>query len=222
MSIVEVKNLSFHYHDHPVFDKLNFKVDRGDFLCIVGPNGSGKSTLLKCLLELIKPTSGTIKFGDNLKANQIGYLPQHTQIPANFPASVIEIVSSGALNQTKLFQPYPKTVINKALKQLDIEKLKNRPYSQLSGGQRQKVLLARAIVAANGLLILDEPSNNLDYDSKRNFYQTLTKLNKQYAIIMVTHDLDHHNLLGNHILSLDHDAPFFGNTAEYVRRVHAR
>ena len=206
MSIVEVKNLSFHYHDHPVFDKLNFKVDRGDFLCIVGPNGSGKSTLLKCLLGLIKPTSGTIKFGDNLKANQIGYLPQHTQIPANFPASVIEIVSSGALNQTKLFQPYPKTVINKALKQLD----------------SQKVLLARAIVAANGLLILDEPSNNLDYDSKRNFYQTLTKLNKQYAIIMVTHDLDHHNLLGNHILSLDHDAPFFGNTAEYVRRVHAR
>ncbi len=222
MSILEVNNLSFHYHDHPVFDKLNFKVERGDFLCIVGPNGSGKSTLLKCLLGLIKPTSGTIKFGDNLKENQIGYLPQHTQIPANFPASVIEIVSSGALNQTKLFQPYPKTAINKALRQLNIENLRNQPYNQLSGGQRQKVLLARAIVSASELLILDEPSNNLDYNSKRNFYQTLTELNKQYAIIMVTHDLDHHNLLGNRILSLDHDAPFFGKTAEYVRRVHAR
>lgn len=222
MSIIEVKNLAVEYHGHVVFDKLNFTVEHGDFLCVVGPNGSGKSTLLRCLLGLIKPTSGSIKFNDGLKPNEIGYLPQSTQIPANFPASVVEIVSSGALNRVGLFRSYPKTNISQTLNQLGIAKIKHQNFSQLSGGQRQKVLLARAIVAASNLLILDEPSNNLDYRSKQSFYQTLTELNKKYAIIMVTHDLDHHNLLGNRILSLDHDAPFFGSTAEYVRRVHAR
>ena len=222
MSLIQVQNLTFKYHDHPVFEKLSFKVERGDFLCIVGPNGSGKSTLLKCLLGLIKPDAGKIIFDDNLDANEIGYLPQHTQIPANFPASVSEIVASGTLNRTKLFQPYPRSKINQTMKQLGIAKIKDQSFSQLSGGQRQKVLLARAIAAASELLVLDEPSNNLDYHSKQAFYRTLTELNKTYAIIMVTHDLDHHNLLGNRILSLDHDDPFFGDTAEYVRRVHAR
>lgn len=221
MSLIKVQNLGLSYHGHPVFEKLNFEVNRGDFLCIVGPNGCGKTTLLECLLGLIKPTTGKITFADGLDADEIGYMAQRHRIDVNFPASVYEIVSSGALGQTKLFQAYPRQRIQDALKALKISDLAKEKFGHLSGGQQQKVLLARAIVATKELLILDEPSNNLDYRSKQDFYRILRELNHDFAIIMVTHDLDHHNLIGNRILSLDHDNPFFGTTAEYVRRVHA-
>jgi len=222
MPLLKATNLTLKYADHPVFKDLNFSIDHNDFLCIVGPNGSGKSTLLRCLLGEIKPTSGKIKFSTNFHQNQIGYMPQSPKYSENFPASVYEIVASGALNRLKLFQKYPESDINHTLKLLNIESLRHAKFSDLSGGQRQKVLLARAIVASAELLILDEPSNNLDYHSKQEFYKTLKNLNQKLAIIMVTHDLDHQNLLGNKILSLDPDHPFFGNTNEYVRRVHAR
>lgn len=221
MSLIKVQNLGLSYHGHLVFEKLNFEVNRGDFLCIVGPNGCGKTTLLECLLGLIKPTTGKITFADGLDADEIGYMAQRHRIDVNFPASVYEIVSSGALGQTKLFQVYPRQRIQDALKALKISDLAKEKFGHLSGGQQQKVLLARAIVATKELLILDEPSNNLDYRSKQDFYRILRELNRDFAIIMVTHDLDHHNLVGNRILSLDHDNPFFGATAEYVRRVHA-
>ena len=149
-------------------------------------------------------------------------MPQNPKFNDAFPASVYEIVASGSLNRIKLFESYPKERIDTAMKALNIQKLAKSKFSKLSGGQRQKVLLARAIVASEELLILDEPSNNLDYHSKQEFYETLKKLNEKLTIIMVTHDLDHHNLAGNKILSLDPEHAFFGDTAEYVRRIHAR
>lgn len=221
MKLLSANKLSLKYEDHIVFKDLSFSLEQGDFLCIVGPNGCGKSTLLKCLVGQIKLTSGKITFGNDFHNNQIGYMPQNPKFNDSFPASVYEIVASGSLNRIKLFEPYPKDRIDSALKALNIQNLRNKRFSNLSGCQRQKVLLARAIVASEELLILDEPSNNLDYRSKQNFYETLKKLNKSLTIIMVTHDLDHHNLVGNKILSLDKDHPFFGSTDEYVRRVHA-
>ncbi len=219
--LLQVTNLSLKYDSHFVFKDLSFSLEPKDFLCIVGPNGSGKSTLLKCLLGEIKPTSGKIGFLGGNKSAKIGYLPQNPELNLNFPASVLEIISSGALNQIGLFSHYPQTKISQALKTLGIQKITNRKFGELSGGQRQKVLLARALVATQDLLILDEPNNNLDYSSKQNFYETLRKLNENLTIIMVTHDLDHRNLLGNKILSLDPDHPFFGSTNAYVRRIHA-
>ena len=219
--LLKVTNLSLKYHNRYVFKNLSFSLNRHDFLCIVGPNGSGKSTLLRCLLGELKPSSGKIEFKNDSQHPLIGYLPQNSNLDPNFPASVYEIVSTGALNRTGIFTKIPKNDINSALKTLQIEKLANRKFSQLSGGQRQKVLLARALVASEDLLLLDEPSNNLDYSSKHAFYRTLNELNKHLTIIMVTHDLDHHNLFGNKVLSLDPDRPFFGPTDAYVRRVHA-
>lgn len=221
MTLLTANKIALKYENHIVFKDLSFSLNAGDFLCIVGPNGCGKSTLLKCLIGQIKLSSGKLTFDKNFHQNQIGYMPQNPKFNDAFPASVYEIVASGSLNRTKLFESYPKERIEVAMKALNIQKLAKSKFSKLSGGQRQKVLLARAIVASEELLILDEPSNNLDYHSKQEFYETLKKLNEKLTIIMVTHDLDHHNLAGNKILSLDPEHAFFGDTAEYVRRIHA-
>ena len=219
--LLKVTNLSLKYQNHYVFKNISFGLNRNDFLCIVGPNGSGKSTLLKCLLGELKPTAGKIEFENSSHFPLIGYLPQNSDLNPNFPASVYEIVSTGALNQIKPFSKLPKAKIESALATLQIQSLASRKLSQLSGGQRQKVLLARALVASDDLLLLDEPNNNLDYTSKSVFYKTLRQLNEKLTIIMVTHDLDHHHLFGNKVLSLDPNLPFFGTTNAYIRRIHA-
>ena len=220
MTVLQIKNLSLKYGNHYIFRNLSFAVEKNDFLCIVGPNGSGKSTLLKCLLGEIKPNQGEIKFENHSQRKVIGYLQQNPHYNPSFPASVYEVVASGSLNQIGLFSKYPKQKIEKALGTLRIADIARQQFSTLSGGQRQRVLLARALVASSNLLILDEPSNNLDYNSKQEFYRTLEKLNKSTTILMVTHDLDHDNLVGNMILSLDPSNRFFGATTEYVERIH--
>ena len=224
MSLVEVKNLTLGYDKHIVLKHLNFNIEENDFICIVGPNGSGKSTLVKGILGLIKPIKGKVIF-NGLKQNFIGYMPQETKVDSNFPASVMEIVLSGTLNRMGMRLFYSKKEKEEALlnlKLLGIEKLKNRSFCDLSGGQRQKVLLARSLCATSKLLILDEPSNNLDSKSKKELYSTISELNKEHGItiIMITHDLDHDNLIGNKILSLREDDIFFGSVDEFVRRVH--
>ena len=152
-------------------------------------------------------------------------MPQETKIDSNFPASVYEIVLSGTLNRLGLRSFYTKrekTIALNNLKLLGIESLKNKNFCDLSGGQRQKVLLARSLCATSKLLILDEPSNNLDSKSKKDLYKTIIDLNKNHGItvIMITHDLDHDNLIGNKILSLREDDVFFGTTEEFVKKVH--
>lgn len=224
MSLIELDKVSLGYGNHVVLDNLNISIEENDFLCVVGPNGSGKSTLIKAILGLIKPIHGKIKFND-LKQNFIGYMPQETKVDANFPASVYEIALSGTLNKHKISPVYTKNdkmLSDKYLKLLKINELKDKSFCDLSGGQRQKVLLARSLCATSKLLILDEPSNNLDSTSKKELYKILSELNKKngITIIMITHDLDHNNLIGNKILSLREDEIFMGSTEEFVRRIH--
>ena len=221
--LINIKNLTVCRNDNIVIKNLNLSIEAGDFLCIVGPNGSGKSTLIKTIIGELKPTSGSIHFSTEIKPNTIGYLPQNAQIGDTFPATVFEIIATGCLNQRHFINKTAKQKIIQTAKLLHLEQIMDQSFSELSGGQRQKVLLARALCATNRLLILDEASNNLDYNSKISFYKTLKKLNEsdRLTIIMITHDLDHNNLLGNKILSLDHDQPFFGTTKEFVRRLHA-
>lgn len=224
MSLIDIKNLSLGYDGNIVLKNVNLKIEENDFICVVGPNGSGKSTLIKGILGLIKPISGTITF-NNLKQNFIGYMPQETKVDSNFPASVLEIVLSGTLNKKSrslFYTKEDKKLAIKNLKILGIENLKNKHFSELSGGQRQKVLLARSLCATSKLLILDEPSNNLDSKSKKNLYDILKDLNKNYniTIIMITHDLDHNNLIGNKILSLREDDIFYGTTEDFIKKVH--
>ena len=224
MDIIEVKNLTLGYDNKEVLKNLNFRIKENDFLCVVGPNGAGKSTLIKGLLGLIKPLKGEVKY-NNLKQNFIGYMPQEVKVDSNFPASVYEIVLSGTLNKLGIKPFYTKKEkekANESLKILKIENLKDKSFNELSGGQRQKVLLARSLCATSKLLILDEPSNNLDSNSKKELYKTVVDLNKnkKITVIMITHDLDHNNLIGNKILSLREDNIFYGSTEEFVRSVH--
>ena len=223
MSLIELENVTLGYDKHIVLKNIDLRIEEGDFICVVGPNGSGKSTLIKGILGLIKPLKGKIKY-NGLKQNFIGYMPQETKVDANFPASVSEIVLSGTLNSIGLKPFYSKEAkekVLKTLKLLNIENIKNKSFADLSGGQRQKVLLARSLCATSKLLILDEPSNNLDTKSKEKLYETIKNLNEEgITIIMITHDLDHDTLLGNKILSLREDEIFFGTTEEFVRRIH--
>ena len=222
MSLIELKNLSLGYENNIVIKKLNLNIEKGDFLCIVGPNGSGKSTLIKGILGLIKPMKGKVIY-NGLKQNFIGYMPQEVKIDPNFPASVFEIIISGTLNRAgNFYTKKERHIAENNIKLLKIENLKDKNFKDLSGGQRQKVLLARSLCASSKLLILDEPSNHLDTKSKKELYKTIERLNKEenMTIIMITHDLDHGNLIGNKILSLREGDIFYGPTNEFVRRVH--
>lgn len=220
MSLLEVKNLVLGYEKQIVINNISFEVNNNDFILIVGSNGVGKSTLVKGILGLIKPLSGEINYNE-IKKKFVGYMPQETKVDSNFPASVKEIVLSGLLNNMG-FRPFynkeDKKRLDEVLSILHIENLKNKSFSELSGGQRQKVLLARSLCATKKLLILDEPSNNLDQKSKAEFYTTLKHLNEGHniAIIMITHDIDNDSLIGNKVLALKTDGYTFTSTDEYM------
>ena len=199
--LFEVKNLTLGYENEKVIKDISFVVNDKDFIIITGKNGAGKSTLIKGILGLIKPMEGSIIFGESLNRKLIGYMPQETKVDANFPATVYEIVLSGAINKMGFSPFYNKELKNKAidaLKILNILNIKNRSFQDLSGGQRQKTLLARSLCATDKLLILDEPSNNLDQASREEFYLLLMKLNKELGItiIMISHDQDIDKILG--------------------------
>lgn len=219
MNLIEFKNVCLGYDGKVVLDNINFSIKKGDFLTIVGPNGSGKSTLIKGLLGLLPPMKGKITY-PNIKKNFIGYMPQITKVDGNFPASVYEIVLSGCLNRLGNKPFYGKKEKELVIKNLDVLKildLKNKKFSELSGGQRQKVLLARCLCSTSKLLILDEPSNNLDYNSKLEIYDLIKQLNKEekITVILITHDLDKEDLLGNKVISLKTEDFALGDIKEY-------
>ena len=222
-TFLSTHHLSLGYGNNPpVLIDVNIKINKGDFVCIVGANGSGKSTLIKGILGLIRPKSGQISFENGLKPTNIGYLPQNTKTDPDFPALVKEIVLSGTLGQMKSRPFYSKKeqkIVENNLKRLQINHLSSHSFAELSGGQKQKVLLARALSATTELLILDEPSNNLDHQSKKDFYQTLKQLNREgLTIIMITHDLDTEDLIGNKIIALDNSSASTYTTKEYLKR----
>ena len=224
MNLINIKNLSLGYDNKIVLKRINLEIKENDFICIVGQNGSGKSTFIKGILGLIKPLKGKIEF-NNLKQKFIGYMPQETMIDKNFPASVFEIVLSGTLNKIGLRPFYTKEAKEKAISNirlLGIEKLKDKSFCDLSGGERQKVLLARSLCATSKLLILDEPSNNLDSKSRKDLYRIIQDLHKKYkiTILMITHDLDHDNLIGDKILSIKDKEVLLETKEEFIWRIH--
>ncbi len=212
MALISVKNLAIGYESGAVAKNLNFEINAGDYVCITGENGSGKSTLMKTLLGLSKELEGEIIFGDGLKKTEVGYLPQQTVIQRDFPASVKEIVLSGAqagLGLRPFYNAKEKDKAKKSMEKMGITDIADRCYRELSGGQQQRVLLARALLAADKILFLDEPVAGLDPDATRQMYELIQKLNREgMAIVMVSHDIREVKKYASHILHFGDEVSF--------------
>ncbi|MBO6164648.1 MAG: metal ABC transporter ATP-binding protein [Lachnospiraceae bacterium] len=218
MAIITAEHLTLGYDSQAIIKDLHFSVNAGDYLCIVGANGSGKSTLMRTLLSLQPPMSGTITFGDGLRQNEIGYLPQQTVVQRDFPASVREIVLSGCQARCGLrpfYNKEEKALAEQNMERMGITQLADRCYRELSGGQQQRVLLARALCATRKVLLLDEPVSGLDPKVTAEMYQLIKDLNKEgITIIMISHDIDAALRYSSHILHIGEHI-FFGTRDEY-------
>ncbi len=207
------------YDGKKVLQDVTFRVNKGDYLCIVGENGSGKSTLMKTILGLQPPIRGTITRGDGLGAGEIGYLPQQTEVQRDFPASVEEIVLSGCQSRIGgrfFYGKEEKRRARETMAKLGIEGLSRRCYRELSGGQQQRVLLARALCATQKMLLLDEPVTGLDPKVTGELYECISDLNRQEGItvIMISHDIEAALRYACHILHIG-ETVFFGTREEY-------
>ena len=220
MPQIACKDLTLGYDGRQVLSNINFEVNAGDYLCIVGENGAGKSTLMKTMLGLLKPLGGTIIFGDGVAANEIGYLPQHTDFQKDFPATVWEIVLSGCqgrLGMRPFYQKAEKELARKHLEMMGMEDFARRSYRHLSGGQQQRVLLARALCATRKILLLDEPVAGLDPIATAGMYDLIRRLNREekVTILMISHDLVSAVREASHILAVG-DSVFYGTKEEWL------
>lgn len=192
-SLIEIKNLSAGYDGNIVLRDINLTVYEHDFLGIIGPNGGGKTTLIKCILGLLKPYSGEIHFKTvNSQPLITGYLPQYTSIDKKFPITVEEVVLSGLSCQKSLTSRFTKEHLAKAsriIQRMGLEGMEKRAIGALSGGQLQRALLGRAIISDPQVLILDEPSTYIDKRFEARLYKLLSEINKECAIILVSHDI---------------------------------
>ena len=194
--LVDITNLTLGYEGKPnVLTDVSFSISPDDFLGIIGPNGGGKTTLLKAILGLIEPRSGSITYYDGEARTgslNIGYLPQINRIDKKFPISVSQVILSGLTPGKNIWRRYSSKERQKVVEvagRLGIEELLPRAIGELSGGQLQRVLLGRAIVDNPKLIILDEPSTYVDKLFETNFYKLLGDINKEIAIVLVSHDV---------------------------------
>lgn len=221
MAQIICRNLAIGYDGKAIVQNMNFSVNTGEYLCVIGENGAGKSTFMKTLLGLQPPIQGEILFGDNLKQNEIGYLPQQTEVQKDFPASVREIVLSGCQNQLGLRPFYnrkEKSYAEAILNKLQITDWAEQCYRELSGGQKQRVLLARALCATKKMLLLDEPVAGLDPKAAKEMYYLIQKINREenITVIMISHDIQIAVNYASHVMKIGPNI-FYGTSEEYRR-----
>jgi len=228
--IVEVENLAFRYNGESVLEDISLSVEAGDFLGIVGPNGGGKTTLLKIILGLYKPMAGSVRVLGELPhkvCSKIGYTPQQANIDKHFPINVFDVVLLGLLNESRYFGRYPaqtKRTVERALQEVDLYELRYRRFGTLSGGERQRALIARALVGEPKLLIMDEPTSNVDSWSQNQIYEILKRINARCTIILVSHDLGVVSTYVKHVACLNRrlvihpTQEFTGETIEAMYR----
>lgn len=194
-NIIEVSNLSYSYETQTVLENINFTIIQNEFLTIIGPNGGGKSTLLKLILGINKLQEGVIKIFNKKHLEQIpklGYVPQNTNVNLNFPITVLEVVMMGQNSLKKRLFGYKKEEKQRAyevLEKVNMKDFAKNKISNLSGGQRQRVLIARALFSKPDILLLDEPTSNIDIKGCEQIYLTLQALNHEIPIIVVSHDI---------------------------------
>lgn len=189
--LVSLSDISVSYDGMPVLQHCSIDVAKDDFVVVTGPNGGGKTTLLRAMLRLLKPDAGTVCYcndGVEVEHLNIGYLPQKNTIDSRFPISVGEVILSGLYDKTShLTKREQQERLKAILKDLGLEQLECRPIGELSGGQLQRVLLGRAVVARPQLLVLDEPLSYIDGEWCERIYDMLARWKNDMAIVMVTH-----------------------------------
>ena len=220
MAQIICRDLAIGYEGKAIVQNINFSVNAGEYVCVIGENGAGKSTLIRTLLGLQKPISGKILFGDGLKENEIGYLPQQTAIQKDFPASVREIVLSGCQNHCGLrpfYNKKDKEHAKEMMEKLQISNLEGRCYRELSGGQQQRVLLARALCATQKILLLDEPVSGLDPQMTEDMYYLLAQINQEekITVLMISHDIQGVITYASHIMQIG-KTTFYGSKEQYL------
>jgi zinc transport system ATP-binding protein len=209
VSLIEVKNLSFSYDRDLILKDITFTIEEGDFFAITGPNGGGKSTLIKSILGLLKPKRGEVIYR-NLERVDIGYVPQNTNINLSFPVTVLDVVMMGNGSKhrynrffTIKYSSFEIECAKSSLTEVGMEQFINSKISDLSGGQRQRVMIARAICSHPKVLILDEPTSNIDIKGQEEIYQLLKKLNETVTIVVITHDLKVISNYANRVLYIN-------------------
>lgn len=191
-TMIEIKNLYAGYDGRIVLRDVNLTVCERDFLGIIGPNGGGKTTLIKCILGLLKPVSGEILYNGGRLPPTIGYLPQYSSIDRKFPITVEEVVLSGLSSKKPLvsrFNALHREKARNVMARMGLEGMEKRAIGALSGGQLQRALLGRAIISDPQVVILDEPSTYIDKRFEARLYELLAEINKECAIILVSHDI---------------------------------
>lgn len=217
-TIIRLNHIYAEYDGKQVLNDICLEVCDHDYMGIIGPNGGGKTTLIKIILGLKQPSSGTVEFfrkGQRVKELSIGYLPQYNEIDKKFPISVYEVVLSGLSRQKRLFHPFTSqqhAQVEETLRQMELEDFKHRHIGSLSGGQLQRVLLARAIVAHPDVVVLDEPNTYIDKRFQAQMYEMLNKVNQDCAIIIVSHDIA--EILNNvkHVTCVNHSLHYHDHT----------
>ena len=226
MNAIKCTNLSFRYGKVKVIDDVSFDVRDGESIGVIGPNGGGKSTLLKLILGLESPERGVLEVLGEVagKSRQkIGYVPQAMRFDPLYPISVIEIVLMGRMDRLKLgaYSKECRAVAENALETVHLGGFKNRMFSELSGGERQRVMIARALATEPELLLMDEPTANIDLSAEEQFVEALAGLRKDMPLVLVTHDLELVSELTDSVLCVNqhvhrHSIPLSGETIREI------
>ena len=217
MKLIEVKNVRLAYDGVTILDNINCSVNRGDYFCIVGENGSGKSTLMRAILSL-KPVSGGEIIMNGITSSEIGYLPQRMNSRRDFPASIYEVVISGCGGSTLVYRSEHKKKAAAAIERVGLTGMEKRCFSELSGGQAQRVLLARALCAAKSLILLDEPVAGLDPEATADMYNCIESLNRDgMTVIMISHDIASVLKYATNILHVGNNTSFACGKEEYLK-----
>jgi zinc transport system ATP-binding protein len=234
MSILSVQNLSFHYDNLPnIFEDVSFEIQKGEFIGLIGSNGSGKTTLIKTILGILKPVSGNVQifgqsfadFNTNSKNwAKVGHIPQTASQPKDFPITVKELLEISVIKSKQLLpnSVSNSTLVNIVLDKLKITHLQNSELGELSGGQRQKVYIARAIINNPQLIFLDEPTTGIDQLSETDFYELIAALRNEFgtAVVMISHDIGSISSRVDRIFCLDKTLEIIDNPKDYVHSQH--
>lgn len=192
---IEITDLNFSFEELSILENINMTIEQGDFAGLVGPNGGGKTTLLKLILGLYKVSSGRISvLGETLKKQRksIGYVPQYANFNSDFPISVLDTVLQGRLGATNCLGRYckkDKVIALKAMQETEIHDLAHRSIQSLSGGQMQRVLVARALAVEPKILLLDEPTANIDQRAEKDIFDLFRSINQRMTILIISHDI---------------------------------